>query len=113
MQPLNLFKKSAALFLALALLTAPWTATAYEAAAVTDSVTMNDYERDQELGAARMAADTLLARPLGVVATALGFGLFVVSIPFSALGGNTPEAWHLLVARPAQFTFVRPLGAFH
>lgn len=59
-----------------------------------------------------MAADIALARPVGTVATVAGFALFLVSAPFSALGGNTKEAWETLVVPPASYTFKRPLGHF-
>ena len=59
-----------------------------------------------------MAADAALARPVGAVATVAGFAVFLVSSPFSALGGNTQEAWDSLVAAPATYTFKRPLGHF-
>jgi len=59
-----------------------------------------------------MAADIALARPVGTVATVAGFALFVISSPFSALGGNTKEAWETLVVPPAAYTFKRPLGHF-
>jgi hypothetical protein len=35
---------------------------------------------------------------------------FVLSLPFSALGGNVGEAAEKLVVDPAMFTFARPLG---
>jgi len=38
--------------------------------------------------------------------------IFVVSVPFSALGGNSQEAWNSLVVSPADYTFKRPLGHF-
>lgn len=57
-----------------------------------------------------MAADAVIARPVGAVATVAGFAVFLVSSPFSALGGNTGEAWDSLVASPATYTFKRPLG---
>lgn len=57
-----------------------------------------------------MAADAVIARPVGAVATVAGFAVFLVSSPFSALGGNTDEAWDSLVASPANYTFKRPLG---
>ena len=59
-----------------------------------------------------MAADVALARPVGAVATVAGFALFLVSSPFSALGGNSQEAWESLVVSPANYTFKRPLGHF-
>jgi len=55
-------------------------------------------------------ADALIARPLGVVVTGLGAVLFVVSLPFSALGGNVGEAADALVVNPAKETFTRCLG---
>lgn len=57
-----------------------------------------------------MAADTILVRPLTLVATVLGAGLFVVSLPFSALGGNVGEAGSTLVVTPFKATFMRCLG---
>lgn len=57
-----------------------------------------------------MAMDAVLARPLLLVSTVVGTGLFVVSLPFSALGGNVEEAGSTLVATPFKATFVRCLG---
>jgi len=59
-----------------------------------------------------MTLDLLLCRPLGMVATLTGGAVFVVSAPFSALGGNIGDAWDSLVVTPAQYTFSRPLGEF-
>ncbi len=59
-----------------------------------------------------MAMDLALARPGGLVATVAGAAIFVVALPFSALGGNVDEAFDSLVASPAAFTFRRPLGDF-
>ena len=67
---------------------------------------------DEENSGALMTADLLLVRPLGIVATVLGFAVFIVSLPFSAIGGNTKQASQKLVKEPASFTFVRPLGEF-
>ena len=67
---------------------------------------------DEENSGALMTADLILARPLGIVATVLGYAVFVVSLPFSALGGNTKQAAQKLVKEPASFTFTRPLGEF-
>ncbi|TKB26723.1 hypothetical protein FCL47_09565 [Desulfopila sp. IMCC35006] len=60
-----------------------------------------------------MAVDLLAARPLGLVAMLGGTVVFVVSLPFSALGGNTEDAWNTLVVTPAEYTFHRPLGDFN
>lgn len=68
--------------------------------------------REDRPSAAAMAVDAVAIRPLGVVATVLGTGLFVVSLPFSAIGGNTEEAAQTLIGEPAKVTFKRPLGEF-
>ncbi|MFU8814280.1 MAG: hypothetical protein ACNA7W_02980 [Pseudomonadales bacterium] len=60
--------------------------------------------------AGAMTADLLVARPLGIVATTLGTAFFVVSLPFSAAGGNVDQAAQALVIGPARETFVRCLG---
>ena len=57
-----------------------------------------------------MTADAVLVRPLTFVATVLGAGIFVVSLPFSALGGNVGEAGNTLVGTPFKSTFLRCLG---
>lgn len=61
---------------------------------------------------AAMLIDGIVVRPLGIVATLLGGAIFVVTIPFSALGGNVSEAGQSLVVEPARMTFKRPLGEF-
>ena len=67
-------------------------------------------EPADEPSAGEMAADMIVARPLGLVATVLGTATFVVSLPFSALGGNVGEAADALVVGPGKATFVRCLG---
>lgn len=59
-----------------------------------------------------MTIDALVARPVGLVATLAGAAVFVVSLPFSAVGGNSDEAWDRLVVSPAEYTFKRELGDF-
>ena len=59
-----------------------------------------------------MAIDLIVLRPLGIVATLGGSILFIISSPFSLLGGNADDAWESLVVSPAEFTFNRPLGDF-
>jgi hypothetical protein len=71
-----------------------------------------DLEHDNDIIAGKMAGDALVVRPLGICATVLGGALFVVSLPFSALGGNTDSAFNYLLADPFNFTFKRPLGEF-
>jgi hypothetical protein len=57
-----------------------------------------------------MVIDAAVVRPLGLVATVFGGAAWLVTLPFSALGGNVDEATEKLVMEPARFTFVRPLG---
>jgi hypothetical protein len=66
----------------------------------------------KENSAEMMAVDLIAARPIGLVATVGGALVFLVSWPFSALGGNSDEAWQTLVVSPAEYTFKRPLGEF-
>ncbi|MDH4871717.1 multidrug transporter [Pseudomonas sp. BN515] len=57
-----------------------------------------------------MAGDILIARPLLIGATVIGAGLFIISLPFSALGGNVEDAANALVVEPGREAFVRCLG---
>ena len=57
-----------------------------------------------------MAGDAVVARPLLLATTILGAGVFLISLPFSALGGNVGEAGEALVTGPAKATFKRCLG---
>ncbi|MBW1940712.1 MAG: hypothetical protein JRI28_04950 [Deltaproteobacteria bacterium] len=70
----------------------------------------HDPSYDEEISAEKMLADFFLVRPLGIAATIFGTVFFVVSSPFSALGGNTQEVFEKTMAEPAAFTFKRPLG---
>ncbi len=67
-------------------------------------------EIDEEPSALAMAGDAIIARPLGLAFTVIGAALFVVTLPFSAAGGNIGEAGKELVVGPAKATFVRCLG---
>ncbi len=57
-----------------------------------------------------MGIDAGLVRPVGLAATIIGVGLFVVTLPFSALGGNVGESAERLIVDPAKMTFLRCLG---
>jgi len=67
---------------------------------------------DKQNSPEAMTVDLVLCRPLGFVAMLGGTLVFVVSLPFTALGGNTEEAWDSLVVNQAEYTFKRPLGEF-
>lgn len=66
----------------------------------------------QDLDPGRMTFDALLIRPAGILGTALGLAVYIVSLPFSAPGGNHKAAYQKLVVDPARHTFKRPLGEF-
>ncbi len=61
-------------------------------------------------GALSMAGDAVIVRPVMAGVTAIGSLLFVISLPFTLMGGNVGEAAETLVAGPAKTTFVRCLG---
>jgi len=60
--------------------------------------------------AGAMAADLLMVRPVMLGVTVIGSALWLVSLPFSALGGNALSAADTLVVGPAEATFIRCLG---
>lgn len=71
-----------------------------------------EYFEAEDPSGASMLFDTVMVRPIGMLATAVGAVFFVVSWPFSAMGDNVDEAGEKLVKAPARFTFKRPLGEF-
>jgi hypothetical protein len=97
-----IFKKSIVLFTIAALLVIPL---------CTEALAWERTMNDPPDGAA-MAADFILLRPVGIIGIVTGYTLFVLSSPFSALGGNIQTAWEQMVVAPAKFTFARPLGDF-
>lgn len=67
-------------------------------------------EVDESPSALRMTGDALVGRPGLFVITALGAATFLVSLPFSLLGGNVEKSANTLVMEPAKQTFARCLG---
>ncbi|MFK8043686.1 hypothetical protein [Congregibacter sp.] len=65
---------------------------------------------DEQPNAFAMAGDLVVARPIGLVMTAVGGAAFIVSLPFTALAGSVSESAESLVLGPAKETFVRCLG---
>jgi hypothetical protein len=57
-----------------------------------------------------MTGDLLIARPIGLVMTAVGGAAFVVSLPLTILAGSVSESAEKLVLGPAETTFMRCLG---
>ena len=95
-------KQSTILLIAVSLI-----ATSFGSAALAQ-----DEYRERSRSGEKMAADLVFLRPAGILALALGSLAFVVSVPFSALGGNTKEAYEEMVKKPARYTFKRPLGDY-
>lgn len=57
-----------------------------------------------------MVLDALILRPAGLVTMVIGGAAFVVSLPFTVLGGNVGEAADKLLVEPIDYTFKRKLG---
>jgi hypothetical protein len=75
--------------------------------------TADDYRDtlDGKPSAGAMAFDLVIVRPVSLVATVLGTGLFMLSLPLALIQGERPSApAQKLVVEPAKFTFSRPLG---
>lgn len=103
---MNLFRTTAAvLALTTGLLTLPAHAEEVSQNSSGDPIYTAESPR-----AYAMVGDLLIARPLLVAATAIGAAAFVVTLPFTALGGNIEEAADALVAEPGREAFARCLG---
>jgi hypothetical protein len=57
-----------------------------------------------------MVVDTVLVRPVCLVATIIGSAFFVISLPVTVPSKSVHHAAQSLVVKPAQATFTRPLG---
>lgn len=60
--------------------------------------------------AEEMAYDGLFVRPVSLAGTLAGTVIYLVTLPFSALSGNSQEVAERLIVEPAQYTFTRPFG---
>jgi len=97
-----MFKKSIVLFTIIALLIIPL---------CSEVLAQEQISKEAPNGGA-MVADFVILRPVGIVGLITGCTFFVLSSPFSALGGNIGTAWDQMVVVPAKYTFARPLGDF-
>ena len=103
---MNLFRTTAvALALTTGLLALP-----AQAEDAQQNVSGNPVYTNNAPKAYSMIGDLIIARPLLICATAIGAVAFVVSLPFTALGGNVEEAGQALVIEPGREAFVRCLG---
>lgn len=57
-----------------------------------------------------MLVDAVIGRPLGLVSTIAGSGIFLVTLPFTLPTGSNDDAAWGLAGRPGGWTFNRPLG---
>ncbi|NOY69737.1 MAG: hypothetical protein GXP53_09680 [Deltaproteobacteria bacterium] len=71
-----------------------------------------EFDESPQVNGAGMIVDFFVARPIGLFSTIGGTAMFIVSLPFSALGGNVEAAAKQMVVIPARYTFLRPLGEF-
>lgn len=71
---------------------------------------LNDDQINDRPTALAMFGDMIFARPLLLAGTVIGTTLYVVTLPFTVMGGNMKEAAKTLVVGPAHATFVRCLG---
>ena len=65
---------------------------------------------DADVSAAVVAADALIARPIGLGLTIAGTATFLITLPFSIPSGSVDNAARGLIVKPGGYTFVRPLG---
>ena len=102
---MNFAKKGLIFFIIVMLIVIPFATTAFA------QMGADDDDKEGNSGG-KMLFDLLLIRPVGILATVIGSALFVVSLPFSAIGGNTKPAYKKMVKEPAKYTFTRPLGEY-
>jgi len=96
----KILKQSMVLLLAALLIAIPLAATA---------LAQVELEK-KEPSAGAMTYDLFIMRPVGAVATIAGSAIFVLSLPFAAIGGTVPQTSEKLVVNPFKFTITRPLG---
>lgn len=77
----------------------------------TAALAQEYYETENAQGGA-MIYDLVIVRPISAAATLVSTGAYLLSLPFSALGGNSDQAAEKLVKEPFEWTFQRPLGEY-
>lgn len=96
------------ILVAAAVFTLPLSANAWERTTTRSP----EYFEAEKPGAGMMMWDLVAVRPFSIAASVVGSAFFIVSWPFSALGGNDDVAGEKLVKEPFRYTFKRPLGEF-
>jgi hypothetical protein len=61
---------------------------------------------------ARTTVDLFIARPFTFAATAIGAGIWAVTLPVTAATKTHKDAFEVMVEQPWQYTVDRPLGDF-
>ncbi len=59
---------------------------------------------------AAATVDVLVVRPITFLGTAAGAGFWLVTSPFTLINGTAKDSYEVLVQKPADYTFKRPLG---
>jgi hypothetical protein len=70
------------------------------------------YISDNTVTDSDIIIDLTMARPLGILGSAVGMTLHAVGLLFSVPGENFGEVGEVLVEAPLNYTFNRPLGQF-
>jgi hypothetical protein len=80
--------------------------------ALTFGATASAYDQviDDTPSAEAMTFDLFIVRPLSLVGTVLGAGVYVIALPVNLLTFNFVDPARRLIIEPAKFTFVRDLG---
>ena len=81
-------------------------------AADAPTLSQQETQEREEKDSGTLAMDILIARPLGILATVAGGAIFLVSLPVSAMTGQTRLVYDKMVREPAKYTFKRSLGEF-
>ena len=76
-----------------------------------DDISSNEITYYQpQPSAENIILDGLVYRPLSIAGTLLGAGIYILTLPFSLIGGNVEQAGEALVGEPAELAFDRCLG---
>jgi hypothetical protein len=65
------------------------------------------WSQDKDYNDRMNLADLLIARPLGIVAAAMGTGIFIVALPFTLPTRSVDKSFDMFVVEPWKFSFVR------
>lgn len=95
--------------LAMSLAVSMVASTALSGMARADQMSDDIFDESRPKGGS-MLMDALIARPLLAGATVVGAGFFLVSMPFSLVGGTVGHTWDRMVVTPGEQAFIRCLG---